>query len=231
MIALRSLLICILFGTALHVSAKQEILSIQENTPQAVTWNRFVDNLYKLHKHIISNFPIRTEEEMGGYGGYIDDPQFYREVRYYNAKNGRLMSKIQWERKNPKQIHTIELFIYDTKGRVIRDYTASFLPDSRNAPIQTFINMHNYNSQLQGYRQFDASGNRIYEHCAGKFLGKDVEITIDDYELSRLALGLPKIMSSKAYLSCFEGIPTDIGKFRNPLSEISTLPKTENVEN
>lgn len=225
MISARLIILCLLATTAMQVSAKQEKIEIKEDTSQVASWNRFVDNLYKLHKHIVKNFPTRTKEEMGGYGGSINDPQFYREVRSYHAENGRLISKIQWERKNPKNIHTMELYIYDTKGRIKREYAVSFLPTSRNAPIQALISMYNYAGQLEGFRQFDASGARMYEHCAGQFQGKKVNITFEEYELSRLAFKIPDAMRSAEYRSCFEGVPTSIGKYSNPMSEIPALSK------
>ena len=65
----------------------------------------------------------------------------------------------------------------------------AYLPVFRNAPFQTLINLHHYEGKLDVFRQFDASGTRIYEQCKGRFLGGEVDISLEEDRIpSRAAL-------------------------------------------
>lgn len=148
--------------SAAAAGAREETRAVQVNEDQVQRWNAFVDKLHRLHRQQIVGRKIRETEQLGGYARL---PEFYREVSYYDADNGRLLSRIQWERQNPDRIHTIEVYVYDDRGRVARDYMAWYLPDYRNAPREATINLYHYEGGLQGWRQFNASGDRIYEKC------------------------------------------------------------------
>ncbi len=185
------------------------------------TWNRFVDALYELHSEYLKRYEVRSTEDIGGYSGH---PDFYREVTYLDADSDRVLSRIQWERQHPERIHAIEVYIYDDAGQVIRDYYARYYPVHRNAPIQTLINLHNHNGDLHAYRQFDASGYRIYEQCAGTLAGKDIYISLEEGELPTLRNRSPAALPDPTYRACFEGVPGSALAFLDPLVELPGNP-------
>jgi tetratricopeptide (TPR) repeat protein len=154
-------------------------------------------------------------------------PEFYREIKYYDEKTGRLLSTIQWEKAHPDTIHTIQVYFYDSQGRVSLDYVAAFYPVFRNAPIQTLISLHNYNDGLHAFRQFDASGERIYESCNGRYFDENVDITLEDYELSPFARQKPAVMQSEAYTACFGDLPIEAGHYIHPLTMLRTASVTQ----
>jgi len=177
-------------------------------------WNWFVRAVYALHTKLTAGRGIRTEERTGGYAG---KPGFYREVAYFDKDTGRLISRLQWESKKPDLLHSIEVYIYDDKGRVRRDYGAWFLTHSRTAPQATVINLHAYNDGLTALRQFDATDNRLYEICKGKYKGKPVDIELWEDEIIRLTGEPDTVMTSKAYAACFRGLPAkSAGRFLTP---------------
>ena len=141
-------------------------------------------------------------------------PEFYREERFY--RDDRLISKVQWEKDNPELLHTIEVFIHDDQGRVIRDYVAAYLPTYRNAPTQTLITLHRYQDELHAFRSFDASGYRVVERCIGSLNGQQVHLLLDEDEIHE-AQGDPQgIMTSETYQACFGDLPTEAGKYLTP---------------
>jgi len=122
------------------------------------TWNRFAEQVYELHLQFTQSDDIHKQIE---HGGYAQMPEFYREERFY--KGELLISKVQWEKENPDQLHTIEVYIYDDQGRVRRDYVVAYLPTYRTAPVQTLVSLHRYQDRLHAFRSFDASGFRVVE--------------------------------------------------------------------
>jgi len=124
--------------------------SLRADTLQVGEWNRFVDRLLAAHNSFLGSHQIRTQEEIGGYAG---QPEFYREVSYFDSRTDRLLSRIRWEMERPDAIHVIEILFYDEKGRVERDYSAAYLPKYRNAPYQTLVNLHRYTGALHAFRQ------------------------------------------------------------------------------
>lgn len=187
-------------------------------------WNQFADNLYQFHQYQIKHHPIRTEEETGGYQGM---PDFYREVRYYDKDNNRLLSRIQWETANPKQIHVIEVYVFNEQGQLKSDYLAAFLPGFRNAPVQTLINLHYQNEEVHSYRQFDASGARIYEQCQGKVLGDPVTIHLDEDDFYSDNAQIIKTLNGEAYLYCFEYLPTNVEPYMSPFTAAGITPSPQ----
>lgn len=183
--------------------AKSTNQHMGEDVQHINRWNHFFNSLLELHKQYISSHDIEKKESLGG---YVNQPNFYREVSYYDKKSQRLLSKIQWEQKNPQQAHLVEIYIYDDQGRVDRDYLAVYLPGSRNAPIQTLINLHQYADDLHSYRQFDASGNRIYEHCERGKKNHNILIALEDDDIAMARRGLDNGVDKKIYQQCFEGI-------------------------
>ena len=107
------------------VGAREDTRSVQVNEDQVKRLNAFADKLHRLHQQQLQGRKIHETEQFGGYARL---PEFYREVSYFDADSGRLLSRIQWERNAPERIHTIEVYVYDDRGRLARDYMAWFLP-------------------------------------------------------------------------------------------------------
>ena len=183
------------------------------DSKQVKVWNDFADKLLVMHKQIISTHKVKETTRMGG---YRDNPDFYKEHTYRDAKTGQLLSRVQWEAQNPDKLHVLELFMYDKKGRLDRDYTVAFLPGGRNAPMQTLVTLYNYNGKLKAFRNFDASGETTYESCDGELKGKSVQLSFEDYEIAELRSNKKGIGGSKEYKACFAAIPIEAGKVLPP---------------
>jgi hypothetical protein len=202
----------VLFLSNIPLAFQAEIqLNVDDN--QVQRWNRFVDGLVALHERQNQGRNLEKKERVGGYSGL---PKFYQEAEYIEADSGKLLSRIRRESANPKNIHTIEIFFYDKQGRVTQDFAASYLARHRNAPIQTLINLHNYNGNLHSYRQFDASGNLIYEDCRGKFAGKPVNLSLEYHKIDEVKDGVKGPDAAAVYQACFTGVPDSAGIFVNP---------------
>jgi hypothetical protein len=185
--------------------------SLKQDNIHIRTWNNFATNILKLHESLIAEQPIHKTTQLGGYAGR---KEFYVEEQYFLKDN--LISIIQWEKNNPETMHAIELFIYDDKNRVIRDYTAAYLPDYRNAPTQTLISLHQYRNGLHAFRTFDASGYRIIERCNGTQKGKLIDMMLDEDEIAEAIGDDTGAMTTADYLACFKGLPVDAGKYLTP---------------
>lgn len=209
------------------VGAADKQSPVEVNDQQVHAWNVFASALYGLHKHLVKTYGVRSQERVGGYGGVSGGANFYKEVRTYDTKTEKLLSQIRWETAHPDRIHTIEVFIYDESGRLVRDYAAAYMPVFRNAPFQTLINLHYYNQDLHAYRQFDASDVLIYEQCKGRLLGQTVNISLDEDEIPVDAVSLPDTRVRQAYNACFAALPTSAGPYLNPLAEFQELRKPD----
>ena len=179
------------------------------------SWNSFADAVYKLHKLQISKVAHTTKTSRGG---YPNNPDYYIETRYFEEASGRLLSRVQREASDTSKIHVVEVFIYDKQGKVVRDYLAAYLPIYRNAPIQTLINFHSYESDLHAFRQFDASGARIYEQCSGTLNGEDVFLSLEEHEF----YPGEAVLSTREYQRCFSSIPKVAGRYLKPVNEFKT---------
>jgi hypothetical protein len=226
----RTLLFLLLVAVGLipiiSVSADQQS-SVQANDQQVRDWNAFASSLYKLHQHLVRTHDVRSEQRIGGYGGVSAGANFYREVRTYDTKSGRLLSQIRWETAHPDRLHTIEVFIYDNSGRLVRDYAAAFMPVFHNAPFQTLINLHSYNQGLHAYRQFDASDALIYEQCTGRLFGQTVNISLDEDQIPTDAASIADAPMRRAYGACFAALPTSARPYLNPLAELHEPRKSD----
>jgi len=207
------------FFISLPLEAKQRLAPIAEDTKQVKQWNQFADSLYAVHQYLIKNRSIRTEEEVGGYGG-VTAGDFYNEIRYYDKSKNLLLSKIQWELARPNVIHNIEIFIHDNDGNLLRDYYAGYLPHHRNAPLHTMINFYGDAEGLMSFRQFDASGERIYEQCSGKHFSEAIDISLENDEWLAPNAESLKLIASEPYVACFGDTPKEVGKYINPLAEL-----------
>ncbi|HKK05588.1 MAG TPA: hypothetical protein VKA50_07050 [Gammaproteobacteria bacterium] len=190
-----------------------EVERMHEDNVHVRTWNRFADDLLALHQRRMARREVRTEERIGG---YADIPDFYREVSYFDADTGRLLSRIRWEREHPDTVHVIELYIRDAQGRVIRDYTAAFLPYYRNAPSQTLISLHRYHGDLHAFRTFDASGARIFERCQGNWQERDIDVMLDEDEIYDQEGEPGSVMESPVYKACFGDLQTTAEGYLKP---------------
>jgi hypothetical protein len=200
-----SLLGLLLVGTGHAAEA------MKEDNQHVRSWNAFADNVYLLHKKLSQVDGVNKKIRIGG---YAQMPEFYREEQYYLGE--RLISKVQWEQAQENVLHSVEVFIYDDQGRVIRDYTAAYLPTYRNAPTQTLISLHRYHDQLHAFRSFDATGYRIIERCTGRLKGREVDLLLDEDEIYE-ALGDPaSIMASAEYRACFGDLQAEAGKYLQP---------------
>lgn len=194
--------------------AADSVRPIKPNEDHISRWNWFVDAVYALHKKQIKGKDIKTETTSGGYARL---PEFYQSKKFIDKKTGRHLSTVMRETKNPDLIHSIEVYVYDKKNRIIRDFAGSFLTHSRAAPQQTLISLHAYNNGLHAFRQFDATDNRIYEICKGKYKGKKVEISFDDMEILEYEDLKVSPMTTRLYKTCFKGLPVrSAGKYLTP---------------
>lgn len=190
------------------------IRPIKPNEDHVSRWNWFVDAVHALHKKNIKGKDVEIETTTGGYARL---PKFYQKKKYIDKKTGRHLSSVYWETEKPDLLHSIEVYVYDNKNRVIRDFAGSFLTHSRAAPQQTLISLHAYNNGLHAYRTFDATDIRIYESCKGKYRGKNIEISFDDMEILEYADEPKSPMTTPIYKACFKGLPTkSAGKYLTP---------------
>ena len=195
------------------VGAREDTRSVQVNEDQVKRLNAFADKLHRLHQQQLQGRKIHETEQFGGYARL---PEFYREVSYFDADSGRLLSRIQWERNAPERIHTIEVYVYDDRGRLARDYMAWFLPHYRNAPREATINLYHYESGFQGWRQFNASGDRTYEKCTRQ---PDGEVLIElkgEDRIGHAEEDRRSAVYSEDYRRCFGGLEKTAGRYLTP---------------
>jgi hypothetical protein len=202
------------FAVGTTVYAESSAQGMKEDKQHVLKWNEFAAACKEAHEKIIETNDIVQSEKSGG---YPRNPDFYREVTYTDKKTGLVYSRVKWEKDDPKNEHVMELFYYDDKGRVKRDYTTAFLPGFRNAPVQTLIALHAYNKDLHAFRSFDADGVALYEHCEGTFKGENIDISYEDDEIDTMRLKPKKgEMAKPIYKACFDEIPLTVGKYIKP---------------
>lgn len=206
------LLLLLIPVEVLHARVPEKL---KVDVQQVDEWNTFTQRLYQLHKLQLDRHKIIKKSFMGGYHQL---PGFYREDQYYDARSHALLSRVQWETAQPNRIHMIEVFIYDQKGQLMLDYLSAYLPHARNAPVQTLINIHYKDAQLSAFRQFDASGERIYEQCKGSFFGQDIFLSLDEDEIPFGEPDFKEVLYNDVYPSCFGDLATDAGALKNPLN-------------
>ena len=185
---------------------------MKEDNQHIRQWNGFASNALALHKQLVKNHEHEVKETVGGYAGNKD---FYIEKQYTSSKTGQVTSRVQWEKAKPDVLHSIEVFVQDKQGRVIRDFSAAYLPGYHNAPIQTLISFHQYSGKLHGFRSFDASGDTILERCMGEYKGKSFEFMLDEDELYDARMnGNP--IDKEVYAQCVGKLPMKLGKYATP---------------
>lgn len=199
-----------LFFYSVMGSAVYATEPMKEDNKHIRTWNKFAMDTLQLHKKLTDGKRLEVKTRIGSYANIEN---FFKEEQYF--EKGRLVSQIQWEKDNPDQLHTIEVYVHDSDGRVSRDYMAAYLPFYHNAPTQTLISFHHYNAQLHAFRTFDASGDKILERCEGlNHQGQRVTILLDEDDLYN---DPDNVQSSADYKSCFAGLTqTKLGKYIIP---------------
>lgn len=205
------ILLCSLFISMPAFAANMQ--AMKEDNQHIRRWNAFANDLLKLHDRLISQQVHVIKTRMGGYAHM---PNFYKEYKYLNKKTGKLISQVQWEKAYPDNLHTIEVYVHDKYGRVVRDYSAAYLPDYRNAPTQTLISLHAYNGLLHAFRSFDATGDHILDRCTGRYNAKVINILLDEDELYEGRFAKNGVMQSDTYRECFKGLPDRADKYLNP---------------
>lgn len=190
--------------------------------PTAIKSNAFANALVKLSDYLIKQQPVISRQSYGGYGGITSDLKFYKQTRNIDKNTEQLISNVRWETKHPENLHSVDVYVYDDQGRLIRDYSASYLPVNRRAPFQTLINLHYYHDDLHSTRQYDALDNILSEDCIGTYNNKrvrfgfdyeDIPDTLDDIEDKELR---------QAYRACFKDVPTTAAPYTDPLVEMLT---------
>lgn len=208
--------------------SKNNNTTMKSDSIQINKWNDFVKELHQLHIQQINKKPIKTTEKIGGYGGGFANKKFYKEVSYYNKNTNKLISIIQWEIEKPKNIHTIEVFLYDKQGEIKTDYYARYLPYARNAPVQTLINLHSYDDKLHSFRQFDANGELMYETCRGDFFNQKINLHLDDEEIIEFRTQNDNELLNEAYTSCFLNTPKTADNYLHPANYIESAKYNDN---
>jgi tetratricopeptide (TPR) repeat protein len=201
----------LLLSAAAQGSSHGEPQPMRADPDQVRTWNRFVDDAYQLHLQQIKDHPVRTESRLGGYAAGSAGPEFYREVSYYEEDTGHLLSRIRWENGEVHSIHSIQVFVFDEDGRRSVEYLATYLPNFRNAPIQTIVNLHHEADTLRAFRQFDATGRRLYEQCRGTIDGESVWLEAEFFPVP------DEVRGSELYGQCFARLDETPGERLAPL--------------
>ena len=191
-------------------AASPKVIQVEVEDNHVANWNRFAVNIYNLHMQQIAGKETRQMVMTGEYGGFAADGIFYKETTYHDANTGLLLSRIRADRDKPEIRHSVEAFVYNGQGRLVRDFAALYLPWSQNAPMNTVINLHSYKSDLHAYRQFNATGDIIYEQCKGVMSGAKVDISLEMYQIRS------PITETGAYQACFAGAAKTAGVYLIP---------------
>lgn len=174
-------------------------------------WADFRDDVIALHEKSIKDRPVRVEE--GPETPFVGEAAkgfTYKDFRYYDQATGRLIGYVRRSAGWLTRYYEVEVYIYDDKGRVIRDYAVITLPWQLEHPARTFINLHDYPGELHVFRQFDASGDFFYESCTGKLDGKKVNMQHESIEVG------PYLRATPLYQACFARLPMKPGPYLKP---------------
>lgn len=183
----------------LMLSVSHAIEPMKADSKHVRVWNKFANDSLSLHKKLTAGKKLQVKTRIGGYANVKD---FYVEHRYFD--NDKLISQVQWEKDQPTSLHTIEVYVHDETGRVVRDYLVAYLPFYHNAPTQTLISFHHYNRNLHAFRSFDASGDKVLERCTGKDTkGQVINLILDEDDLIN---DPDEIIGSKDYNHCFAAL-------------------------
>jgi hypothetical protein len=209
----------LLLLVSVSTASAYENLSTTDNE-QARTWKSFAEKVYRLHERQLAGHSIRTTSKSGG---YMNHPNCYVEVSYFDEATGLLLSRIKWRTEQPDSAHVIEVFVYDEQQRLLRDYTVAYvaafyghLKSGADIPNQALVNLYNHNGGLSAFRSFDASGTFEYEACSGEYGGRPVDISLGDEEKDDIGADPSSLLNSKEYKACFGGMPATAGGYLDP---------------
>ena len=209
----------LLLLVSVSTASAYENLSITDNE-HARTWKSFAEKVYRLHEKQLSGKSIRTTSEPGG---YMNHPNCYVEVSYFDEATGLLLSRIKWRTGQPDSVHVIEVFVYDEQHRLLRDYAVAFvavfyshLQSGADIPNQALVNLYNHNGSLSAFRSFDANDTFVYEACSGEYEGRSVDISLDDEEINGIGTDTNSLLNGKEYKACFGGMPSTAGEYLDP---------------
>lgn len=169
----------------------------------------FHRSVYALHQQQIAHHDIRKVEEENEYKGASGKGYRYVDTRYFDAASGRLLSHVRRDASKPEHIHIVEVNIYD-KDKLVRDFGSVSLPWSPQHPINTMINLHQYNGDLHSFRQYDFFGEVEYEFCEGKLAGETVSISLYEGDINATNT------STTTYKNCFDGTNKDWAQYKIP---------------
>jgi len=200
-------------------------LSVQDD--KVTVWNRFADHLVELHRARLQDRAVRIEQTDGHYGGSAWGDVTFTDQNFIANDDGRLLAHVRYESTHPTLVHIIDVDVYGADGRLARDYTAAWLPVYRNAPVQTLINLHAWHGDLHAFRQFDASGVRIYEQCRGKLDGQDVDISLTEELIPDPGTNAGDERTAREYRACFADLPLKAGRWLDPLNELTPALATD----
>ncbi len=176
-------------------------------TPSGAEFHRAV---YALLQQVVSQQPTRTEETEDNYTGSAAGRYRYRETRYFDAQNGRLLGRVRRDARLPEEIHISEVNIYNAAGKIVRDYGSIAMPWAPQNPDRTFINLHHYHGDLHSFRQYDIYGEVNYEVCDGMWQGRKIHIALDGSDIG------PATTTSPDYHACFDGMEKNWRDYLTP---------------
>jgi len=186
------------------------LLSPYISVAASIDTPKFHQALYELHLQTTKGKQLRLEETAGQYQGSAAGQYRFKDTKYFDASNNRLLSHVIRDSDKPDAIHIVEINIYDDAGRVVRDFGSITLPTAPTWPTRTFINFHQYNKELHSFRQFDGDGEVTYESCTGKYENRKINISLDGLDIK------PASTSSAEYKACFDGIKSDWASYAIP---------------
>ncbi len=199
-------LILPLLGVAYATGAERLTVSEQ----RVAVKNNFVTNLLKLRQSLLDKHAVTNKTRTGGYANY---PDYYLEETSFYKNTDRVLSVVQREKANPENLHALEVYLYDAQDRVMRDYSASFLPNAHNAPVQTLISLHIYNGKYHAFRTFDAFGTRLYERCER---GDEILMQFDADAIEDRLHGANSPANTELYQSCFKNLAEAANEYLTP---------------
>ena len=191
---------------------------VRENLSQVQRLNVFANELLQIHRYRMDTRNIRKTERIGG---YVDDPEHFKDIAYYDAATDRLLTRIRWENKLDGLPEMIEVYFYDKQGALRVDYLAIFLPGHRNAPFSALINVHRRGRSLTAFRQFDVFGDILFERCRGERDGKNVDLSLNEMDIPPSTDSVPETL----YRACFGQLPKSAGQYVRPTTLIPALKK------
>jgi len=179
------------------------VLCVSQAVTAAPSRPDFHRLVYALHEQQLAGHTVRTEEKTGAYNGMAAAGYRYRDTRYYDAKTGRLLSRIQRDADVPEAIHISEVNIYDANGQLTRDYLSIAPPWKPVHPSHAYLNLHHYPGKLHSFRQFELDGQVNYAFCEGELDGKPVRISLPWDDMNKETTSTPE------YRACFDNMSQD----------------------